>query len=118
MLVSSEMTEINNDPCLLTVARDITEQKRTEQRMTYLANYDHLTGLPNRALFRDRLDSAMLRAQRSERLVGLLYLDLDRFPSRATSVPTYPGKWTRPLREKWDKGRAAQWFALPPRLFH
>ena len=79
MLVSSEMTEINNDPCLLTVARDITEQKRTEQRMTYLANYDHLTGLPNRALFRDRLDSAMLRAQRSERLVGLLYLDLDRF---------------------------------------
>ena len=79
MLVSSEMTEINNDRCVLTVARDVTEQKRTEQRMAYLANYDHLTGLPNRALFRDRLESAMLRAQRSERLVGLLYLDLDRF---------------------------------------
>lgn len=79
MLVSSEMTEINNDRCVLTVARDVTEQKRTEQRMAYLANYDHLTGLPNRALFRDRLESAMLRAQRSECLVGLLYLDLDRF---------------------------------------
>lgn len=79
MLVSSEITEINNEDCVLTVARDVTEQKRTEQRMAHLANYDHLTGLPNRALFRDRLAGAMLRAQRAERLVGLLFLDLDRF---------------------------------------
>lgn len=79
MLVSSEMTEINDENCTLTVARDVTEQKRAEQRMAYLANYDHLTGLPNRALFRDRLAGVMQRAQRAERLVGLLYLDLDRF---------------------------------------
>jgi len=79
MLVSSEMAEINDERCMLTVARDVTEQKRAEQRMAYLANYDQLTGLPNRALFRDRLAGAMLRAQRAERLVGLLYLDLDRF---------------------------------------
>jgi diguanylate cyclase (GGDEF)-like protein/PAS domain S-box-containing protein len=79
VLVSSEMTEINNVSCVLTVARDVTAQKRTEQRMAYLANYDQLTGLPNRALFRDRLEGAMQRAQRAERLVGLLYLDLDRF---------------------------------------
>jgi diguanylate cyclase (GGDEF)-like protein/PAS domain S-box-containing protein len=79
MLVSSEMTEINDARCVLTVARDVTEEKRAEQRMAYLANYDHLTGLPNRALFRDRLAGAMLRAERAERLVGLLYLDLDRF---------------------------------------
>ena len=79
MLVSSEITEINNEDCVLTVARDVTEQKRTEQRMAHLANFDHLTGLPNRALFRDRLAGAMLRAQRAERLVGLLFLDLDRF---------------------------------------
>lgn len=79
MLVSSEMTEINDEHCMLLVARDVTEQKRAEQRMTYLANYDHLTGLPNRALFRDRLASAMQRAKRAEHLVGLLYLDLDRF---------------------------------------
>ncbi|MGV8990532.1 MAG: putative bifunctional diguanylate cyclase/phosphodiesterase [Thiobacillus sp.] len=79
MLISSEITEINNENCALTVARDITEQKRAEQRMAYLANYDHLTGLPNRALFRDRLQGAMQRAQRAEHLVGLLYLDLDRF---------------------------------------
>ncbi|MHB1051609.1 MAG: putative bifunctional diguanylate cyclase/phosphodiesterase [Thiobacillus sp.] len=79
ILVSSEMTEINDENCSLTVARDITEQKRAEARLAYLANYDHLTGLPNRVLFRDRLAGAMQRAQRAEHLVGLLYLDLDRF---------------------------------------
>ncbi len=79
MLVSSEIIEINDKNCVLMVARDVTEQKRAEQRMAYLANYDHLTGLPNRVLFRDRLAGAMHRAHRAERLVGLLYLDLDRF---------------------------------------
>ena len=79
MLVSSEKTTINDEPCVLTVARDVTEQKRAEHRMAYLANFDHLTGLPNRTLFRDRLLGAMQRARRAERLVALLYLDLDRF---------------------------------------
>lgn len=79
MLVSTEVIEINKETCVLTVARDVTEQKRAEQDLAYLANYDHLTGLPNRALFRDRLAGAMQRAQRAEHLVGLLYLDLDRF---------------------------------------
>lgn len=79
MLVSTEVIEINKETCVLMVARDVTEQKRAEQDLAYLANYDHLTGLPNRALFRDRLAGAMQRAQRAEHLVGLLYLDLDRF---------------------------------------
>ena len=79
MLVSSEIIEIGKESCTLTVARDVTEQKRAEQQMIYLANYDHLTGLPNRALFHDRLTGAMQRAHRAEHLVALLYLDLDRF---------------------------------------
>ncbi len=79
MLVTSEITEIGDEPCTFTVARDVTEQKRAERRMIYLANYDHLTGLPNRALFHDRLTGAMQRAHRAEHLVALLYLDLDRF---------------------------------------
>ena len=79
MLLSTEITEIGDEICLLLVARDVTEQKHAEKRLAYLANYDHLTGLPNRVLFRDRLTRAMQRAQRSEHLVGLLYLDLDRF---------------------------------------
>lgn len=59
--------------------RALENLRQSEQRMVHLANYDHLTGLPNRALFHDRLAGAMQRAQRAERLVGLLYLDLDRF---------------------------------------
>ena len=59
--------------------RALDNLRQSEQRMVHLASYDHLTGLPNRALFHDRLAGAMQRAQRAERLVGLLYLDLDRF---------------------------------------
>ncbi len=63
------------------VFRDITERKRGEQRLTYLAQYDHLTGLPNRNLFRDRLNQAIARAERNNQLVALMFLDLDKFKS-------------------------------------
>ena len=59
--------------------RDITERKRTEERLSYLAQYDTLTGLPNRTLFRDRLERAILRARREGHLVAVMFLDLDRF---------------------------------------
>ncbi len=59
--------------------RDITERKRTEERLSYLAQYDVLTGLPNRTLFRDRLDRAIVRAKRDGHLVAVMFLDLDRF---------------------------------------
>ncbi len=61
------------------VVQDITERKQTEERVQYLAYYDALTGLANRALFQDRLQQAMIDADRYERLVGLIFLDLDRF---------------------------------------
>jgi len=59
--------------------RDVTDRKRTEEKLSYLAQYDQLTGLPNRMLFRDRLDLAVMRARREGCLVGVLFLDLDRF---------------------------------------
>ena len=59
--------------------RDITERKRTEERLSYLAQYDTLTGLPNRTLFRDRLERAVIRARREGHLVAVMFLDLDRF---------------------------------------
>jgi diguanylate cyclase (GGDEF)-like protein/PAS domain S-box-containing protein len=59
--------------------RDITERKRTEDRLSYLAQYDTLTGLPNRTLFRDRLERAIVRAKREGHLVAVMFLDLDRF---------------------------------------
>ncbi|HWA12785.1 MAG TPA: PAS domain S-box protein [Burkholderiales bacterium] len=59
--------------------RDVTERKRTEERLSYLAQYDPLTGLPNRTLFRDRLEQALARARREGHLLGVMFLDLDRF---------------------------------------
>ncbi|HEV7921360.1 MAG TPA: EAL domain-containing protein [Thermoanaerobaculia bacterium] len=59
---------------------DITERKLAVERLTYDAFHDSLTGLPNRALFMDRLGRAMEAARRhSERLFAVLFLDLDRF---------------------------------------
>jgi PAS domain S-box-containing protein len=61
------------------ILRDITERKLTQERLTFLANFDSLTGLPNRVLFRDRLQQAMARARRSGVPMALLFLDLDHF---------------------------------------
>lgn len=55
------------------------ERKRAEERLTYLAQYDHLTGLVNRSLFRDRLAQAMARSKRLQQPLGIMLLDLDRF---------------------------------------
>ncbi|MGD8568654.1 MAG: EAL domain-containing protein [Gammaproteobacteria bacterium] len=55
------------------------ERKRSEERLTYLAQYDPLTDLPNRTLFRERLTQALQRASRRQELAALLFLDLDHF---------------------------------------
>jgi diguanylate cyclase (GGDEF)-like protein/PAS domain S-box-containing protein len=59
--------------------RDIRERKAAEEKLVLLANYDPLTSLPNRALFRDRLEQSLLRAKREREIVAVLFLDLDRF---------------------------------------
>lgn len=64
---------------LARAVRYAIERKRTEERLTYLAQYDHLTGLVNRSLFRDRLVQAMARSKRMHQPIGLMLLDLDRF---------------------------------------
>jgi diguanylate cyclase (GGDEF)-like protein/PAS domain S-box-containing protein len=61
------------------VVRDITERKRVEAKLIHLAQYDALTGLPNRALFMDRLAGATLRANRAKSALAVLFLDLDGF---------------------------------------
>ncbi|MDN3513682.1 MAG: PAS domain S-box protein [Candidatus Brocadia sp.] len=58
---------------------DITVQKQAEARILYMAQYDTLTNLPNRILFRDRLQQELAHAHRSKRLVAVMFLDLDRF---------------------------------------
>jgi len=61
------------------VFSDITQRKRSEEELRWLANYDTLTRLPNRTFFMERLNRAILRAQRGNQRLALLFLDLDRF---------------------------------------
>jgi diguanylate cyclase (GGDEF)-like protein/PAS domain S-box-containing protein len=60
--------------------RDVTDRRRVEEQLAHAALHDSLTGLPNRALFMDRLEGALHRLQRRpDDLFGVLFLDLDRF---------------------------------------
>ncbi|MEC9424551.1 MAG: EAL domain-containing protein [Actinomycetota bacterium] len=60
-------------------ARDITERVEVAAQLEERAYHDELTGLPNRAMLLDRLQDALHRAARHDRMVGVLFLDLDRF---------------------------------------
>jgi diguanylate cyclase (GGDEF)-like protein/PAS domain S-box-containing protein len=55
------------------------DRKNSEERLTYLAQFDPLTGLPNRSLFLDRLEQAMEHARRNRKRIGVIFADLDRF---------------------------------------
>ncbi|MCY1346994.1 putative signaling protein [compost metagenome] len=58
---------------------DLTARREAEERLRYLANYDDLTGLANRVLFKDRLHEASQRARQGGHSLALLHIDLDRF---------------------------------------
>jgi diguanylate cyclase (GGDEF)-like protein/PAS domain S-box-containing protein len=60
-------------------ARDLTERKDYQTRLAYEVLHDRLTGLPNRALFVDRLTQTVARTARRDSLVAVLFIDLDRF---------------------------------------
>ena len=63
----------------VSTGKDITDRIQSEERLRYLAHYDMLTGLPNRALFMDRLTHALSYARRSETAMAVMFVDLDRF---------------------------------------
>ncbi len=77
------ISAIKNDEGKVTrfvsVFSDITKIKQSEEQLNFLAYHDSLTGLPNRLLFQDRLHQAISYADRHNQLVGLIFLDLDRF---------------------------------------
>ena len=58
---------------------DITERKLAEERLAHLAQFDPLTGLPNRTLLHDRLSQTVAQSQRQGRQAAMLFVDLDRF---------------------------------------
>ncbi len=66
-------------PVYLINAHDITERRKAEEHLVYLANYDTLTGLPNRSLFLDRMQHAIAQSKRKRNLVSVMFIDLDGF---------------------------------------
>jgi diguanylate cyclase (GGDEF)-like protein/PAS domain S-box-containing protein len=64
---------------IVAVGSDVTEKRRAEQELRYLANFDVLTGLPNRTMLLSRLGTAITRARALKEQVAILFIDLDRF---------------------------------------
>jgi diguanylate cyclase (GGDEF)-like protein len=62
-----------------TLAVEIAARKQVEEKILYMASHDDLTGLPNRALFKDRLDTARNMAIRNKQKLAILFIDLDGF---------------------------------------
>lgn len=77
--INGEVVDYEGRPAIVGVALDITEQKRAQQQLSYLAFYDSLTDLPNRALFFDRLGQMLAHSKRDGARFALLLLDLDGF---------------------------------------
>lgn len=64
---------------VIALAQDVTVNRQVEAKLNYIAYHDELTGLPNRALFNDRLEKAVAEARRQTRFVGVMMLDVDNF---------------------------------------
>ena len=79
VLMSVAVVRLDDVDCFLSITRDITEKKRADERITQLAHFDQLTGLPNRSQLQARFDFAHQLAQRSGEGLALMFLDLDHF---------------------------------------
>jgi diguanylate cyclase (GGDEF)-like protein/PAS domain S-box-containing protein len=70
---------------------DISESKKQTEHIQFLANFDTLTNLPNRLLFRDRVELAIASAQRTNSMLAVLFIDLDRFKTINDSLGHHVG---------------------------
>jgi predicted signal transduction protein with EAL and GGDEF domain/FixJ family two-component response regulator len=64
---------------LIGICQDISQRRRAESRIRFLASFDPITGLPNRALFKELLEHTLADARRHQRLIALMWIDIDRF---------------------------------------
>lgn len=77
------ITPVKNDKKIIehfiAIKRNVTEKKIFEQKLNHLAHHDHLTGLPNRLLFSDRLKQEISEAHKDGRQLSVMFIDLDHF---------------------------------------
>nr|WP_245600066.1 bifunctional diguanylate cyclase/phosphodiesterase [Paenibacillus harenae] len=78
-VVCSPMVQDNEVIGSVMISQDLSDRKRNVERIRYMAYYDDMTGLPNRTLFQMKLTETLARAKEEDRVVGICYLDLDRF---------------------------------------
>jgi diguanylate cyclase (GGDEF)-like protein len=80
-LIESQLREVNESLVVASIrAQSMTEAaEQAAAKMLHMAEHDFLTGLPNRALLTDRLAQSILQAQRNDKKVALMYLDIDHF---------------------------------------
>ncbi|QWG12938.1 EAL domain-containing protein [Bradyrhizobium sediminis] len=79
LAIYSRQLVYNDQPAVLLALMDITERKRAEARLAFMAQHDSLTGLPNRNLLRQQMDDVLLHTRRSAEKVAVLVLGLDNF---------------------------------------
>jgi diguanylate cyclase (GGDEF)-like protein/PAS domain S-box-containing protein len=81
LAIYSRQLVYGDQPAMLLALMDITERKRAEARLAFMAQHDGLTGLPNRTLLRQQMDDILLHTRRSADKVAVLVLGLDNFKS-------------------------------------
>ena len=77
--ISVARNSVTNSIHYICIFTDISAQKSAENELRFLANYDHLTGLPNRSLLLDRIEHAIEHSRRQKSSIALFFIDLDRF---------------------------------------
>ena len=75
----ASQVEFRGKKSVLGILRDISKQKAAEEVIWQQANFDSLTGLPNRRMFRDRLEQEIKNSERTSSMLAIMFLDLDHF---------------------------------------
>jgi diguanylate cyclase (GGDEF)-like protein/PAS domain S-box-containing protein len=91
VLASAALVEFEGHPLLMIQSIDITDRKRAEARVQYLATRDPLTDLPNRTLLTERLSHSIASARRLGTSISVMFIDVDRFKAVNDSLGHHVG---------------------------